>query len=178
MVSWRAGLAVASLLVAAAVGIYLFENRGLPRDGWQVFLGEGPEPTMAIEGTSGVEAALNVTPDGIEGRPSLHGRYVGSLAAESDLELRFRTDSTQASLEVQIADAEIDCPLDEAIEAAGEAAGARYRVDAEPGLCRVSLQLSSPLVDDTDGAPVEWTADLHDAGPPWWFSFEAASADP
>lgn len=178
MVSWRAGLAIAGLLVAAAVGIYLFENRGLPRQGWHVFLGEGPEPSMAIEGTPGVEAAVNVTPDEIEGRPSLHGRYVGSLAAASDLELRFRTDATQVNLEVAIADTEIACPLDEADESAGETAGARYRVDAEPGLCRVTLRPSSPLVDDTDGAPIEWTADLHDADPPWWFSFAAASADP
>lgn len=179
MPSWKTWLVLVVVVVATGLGLYLFENRGLPREGWQLFLGEGPEPTGPLDRDAGFPVDLNVTPGDVEGRAVAYGRYVGTLPPDADYELVFRSNAPNVTLEVEIGDAKNpDCRLNETASASGDLSAGRYALDSQPGLCRVSVRLDAELADDTDGAPLEWEADLHHAGTEWWFSFEASDGRP
>lgn len=169
----RGWLVLAVVVLAVGLGLYLFENRGLPREGWEVFLGEGPEPSQPIDGTSGFAASLNVTSEDVDGRPTAHGRYLGSIP-EGEYRLTFRTNAPNASVELEIGDAEaVECPTNRTASVSGNLSVGRYELDAEPGGCRVSLSLTAELADESDNAPLEWSTDLHRAERPRWLSFEA-----
>lgn len=163
----------AGVILAVGLGLYVFENRGLPADGWQVFLGEGPEPSRPIDGTSGFAASLNVTSNDIDGRPSIHGRYLGSLPT-GEYRAAFRTNAPNASVELEIGDAQdVLCPQSRTTSVSGNLSVGRYELDSDPDGCRLSLRLTDELADESDNAPLEWWTDLHHAGGAWWFSFEA-----